>query len=219
MNKILVKFLTCTLMLAGFTSAHAELFINPVTKAKTGAAEISAHFGSSSVDYEVGGSSFDIDRTYVGASYIHGLNSSIDVFGTFSLTLESELESLPSDGDGFIFGGGVRATIPNNLGVALHGYGQLLLIDEDYGSSLDGEETSIMLGVVASKAIDTNIKLYGGVEFNLMSDMDINGTDADRDDFFGFRLGANLNLGEFLLNANMALMHESGILISGSKQF
>lgn len=219
MKKILVKFLTCTFMLAGFTAAHAELFVNPVTKNKTGASEISVHFGSISVDYEAGGSSFDIDRTFLGASYIHGLDSSLDVYGTFSLTLESEIENVPSDGDGFILGGGVRGAIPNDMGVDLSGYGQLLLIDEDYGSGLDGEELAITLGIAASKALDTKIKLYGALEFNLFSDMEINSTDVDRNDFLGFRLGANFNLGQYLLNANMALAHESGIFISASNRF
>lgn len=219
MRKTLFRYIVSTFMIIGFSSANAELFVNPVAKNKTGASEISAHFGSVSVDYEANGSTGDIDRTFIGASYIHGLNSSFDVYGTFSLTLESELEGVPSDGDGFIFGGGVRGAIPNDMGVDLSGYGQLLLISEDYGFSIDGDETSIMLGVAASKALDTKIKLYGALEFNLWSDMDIEGTDADRDDFFGLRLGANFNLGEYLLNANLALMHESGIFISGSKRF
>jgi hypothetical protein len=219
MNKTLVKFVFFLFLLSGFGSAHAELFVNPVTKNKIGTSEISAHFGSISVDYEVGGSSFDIDRTFLGATYAHGLNSSFDVFGTFSITLESEIENSPSDGDGFIIGGGIRGGIPNDLGVKLNGYGQLLLIDEDYGGNADGEEMAIMVGMAASKALDSKIKLYGALEFNLFSDMEIGSTDVDRDDYFGFRLGANFDLGQFLLNANMALIHETGIFISGSQRF
>ena len=219
MRKTLVKSVVCIFMLSGIGSASAELFINPVTKNKTGTSEISAHFGSISVDYEANGSTGDIDRTFIGATYAHGLNSSFDVYGTFSLTLEAELEGAPNDGDGYILGGGIRAGIPNDLGVALNGYAQLLLISEDYGNSIDGDETAIMFGVVASKAIDSKIKLYGGAEFNLWSDMDIEGTDADRDDFLGFRIGANFTAGQYLLNVNMALAHESGIFISGSKAF
>ena len=168
MRKTLVKSIVCMFMLSGFGSASAELFINPVTKNKTGAAEISAHFGSISVDYEAGGSTGDIERTFIGATYAHGMSSAFDVYGTFSLTLEAELEGAPSDGDGYIFGGGVRAGIPNDLDVSLHGYAQLLFISEDYGNSIDGDETSIMFGAVASKPLDSKIKLYGGVEFNLI---------------------------------------------------
>lgn len=219
MKKDLFKFVFAFFLLSGFSAAHAELFVNPVTKNKTGASEISAHFGSVSVDYEAGGSSADIDRTFIGATYAQGLNSSLDVFGTFSLTLESEFENSSSDGDGFIIGGGIRGGIPNDLDVDLHGYAQLLLIDEDYGGNADGEEMAIMMGVAASKALDTKIRLYGALEFNLFSDMEVGNTDVDRDDFFGIRLGANFNLGQYLLNANLALIHESGIFISGSKRF
>ena len=220
MKNTLIKMALCLFtMMLGINSASAELFVNPVTKNKAGASQISAHFGSVSVDYEVGNSSADIDRTFIGASYVHGLDSSLDVYGTFSLTLESELENAPSDGDGFILGGGVRGSIPNDLDVNLHGYAQFLMIDEDYGSGLDGEEMSIMLGAAVSKALDTKIKLYGALEFNMWSDLDTDFGDADRDDSFGIRLGANFALGEYLVNANMALMHESGIFISGSKRF
>jgi len=220
MKKTLLKIVTGGLVAFAFNAAHAELFVNPVTKNKTGAGEISAHFGTSSVDYEFsGGGTAEIDRTFIGATYAHGLNSSMDVYGTFSLTLTSEFEGAPSDGDGFILGAGVRAAIPNNMGVSLHGYGQLLMIDEDYGSGVDGEEMSIMLGVAAAKAIDTNIKLYGGLELNLFSDLDVEGFSADRDDLFGIRVGGNFNLGEYLMNVNLSLMHESGIFISGSKGF
>lgn len=218
MKNNLSKIIVCSLLFFAINSAHAELFVNPVTKNKAGAAEISGHFGSISAEYEAGGS-FDIDRTFIGATYAHGLDSSLDVYGTFSLILESEIEDRPGDGDGFILGGGARGGIPNDLGVNLHGYAQFLIIDEDYGGGLDGEEMSIMAGVAVSKALDTKIKLYGGLEFNIWSDLDSNGGDADRDDFFGLRLGANFNLGQYLLNANMALMHETGIFISASKRF
>jgi len=217
MNKSLVGIFLGAVTFFAMSSANAELFINPVGKSGQGASEISGHFGSISIDYEAGGGSFDIDRTFVGASYIHGLSSTVDVFGTFSFTLESELESLPSDGDGIILGGGVRMTVPNDMGVSLNGYGQFLIIDEDYGSGLDGEEMAMMVGVVASKAIDTRIKLYGGAEINIYSDMDINSVDVDRDDFLGFRVGLNYDLGGMILNANMALMHEKGFFFSLSK--
>lgn len=220
MKNTFLKIMLCfPAMMLGLNSANAELFINPVTKNKAGASEISAHFGSVSVDYEIGSSSADIDRTFIGASYIHGLDSSLDVYGTFSLTLEAEVENAPSDGDGFILGGGARGSIPNDLGVDLHGYAQFLMITEDYGSGADGDEMSIMLGAAASKALDTKIRLYGALEFNLWSDLDTDFGDADRDDLFGIRLGANFTLGQYLINANMALMHESGIFISGSKRF
>lgn len=220
MNKKVTKLIAFSLVIFGFQSANAELFVNPVSKSKTGAGELSAHFGTSSVDYEVGGAKFEIDRTFLGATYAHGLDSNLDIYGTFSLTLKSEIENAPTDGDGFILGGGVRAGIPNELGVSLHGYGQLLLIDEDYGGGADGEEMSIMAGVVASKALDSKIKIYGGAEFNLYSDLDGGGgSSAERDDLFGFRIGLNFNLGEYLLNANMSLAHEQGIFLSASKAF
>jgi len=219
MKNTLFKSVLGVVVALGFSTANAELFVNPITKSKTGAGETSVHFGTSSVDYDFGGGSGDIDRDFIGATYAHGLNSSFDVYGTFSYTLKSKLENSTSDGSGFILGGGVRGGIPNDMGVSLHGYGQFLLIDEDYGNSLDGQELAMMVGVVASKALDSKIKIYGGAEFNLYSDIDIESVNGDRDDLFGFRIGANLNLGEFLLNANLSLAHEQGLFLSGSKSF
>jgi hypothetical protein len=219
MNKRLSILVTGIFIIAGINSAQAELFVNPVSKSKTGAWQGSGHFGLSSVEYEVGSSSPDIDRTFLGATFAYGMNSSIDIYGTLSFTLESEVENAPSDGDGFMFGGGVRAQIPSNMGVALHGYAQLMFIDEDYGSGVDGEETYLMAGVVAAKALDNNIKIYGGLELNLISDLEIGSIDADRDNFLGFRLGANFNVGSFLVDINTALIHENGLLISASKAF
>lgn len=219
MKKTLYKMMFAAAIGVVFNPAQAELFVNPIVKNKSGAGEGSIHFGASSVDYEAGGSTGDIDRTFIGATYAHGLNSSFDIYGTFSLTLESELEFSSSDGDGYILGGGVRAGIPNDLGVNINGYAQLLMIDEDYGNSIDGDEMSIMFGAVASKALDSKIKIYGGLEFNLYSDMDIEGSDADRDDFLGVRLGVNFNFGNVLMNVNTSLMHETGIFVSASQPF
>ena len=219
MNKRLSVLATGVFMIAAVNSAHAELFANPVSKSKTGAWEGSGHFGLSSVEYEVGASSPEIDRTFLGATFAYGMNNSIDIYGTLSYTLEAEVENSSTDGDGIIFGGGVRGQIPTNMEVALHGYAQLVFIDEDYGGNADGEETYLMAGVVAAKALDNNIKLYGGLELNLIGDLEVGSTDADRDDFLGFRLGANFTMGNLLLNVNTALIHESGIFISASKVF
>ena len=236
MNKTLLKLAVGMFLVSGLNAANAELLVNPLSKAKMGGMEGSAHFGSSSVDYEQNGSKGDVDRKFIGATIAYGMSNMMDVYGTLSYTLEAQAEGFPSDDTGFILGGGVRAKIPNNSGFDLHGYAQLLLIDEDYGSisfpggsvSLSGEETSIMAGVVASKALDNNITVYGGLELNLLSDLDIKQNDtffgsasvsADRDDFLGFRLGVNFNAGTFLLNVNTALIHESGIFISASQPF
>lgn len=219
MKKTLMALGVSMITIFSFSSANAELMVNPVSKSKTGAWEGSGHFGLSSVEYERSGISGDIDRTFLGATFAYGMNKSIDIYGTLSYTLEAEVENSSTDGSGYILGGGVRGQIPNDMGVALHSYAQLLLIDEDYGGSVDGEETYLMLGVVAAKALDNNIKLYGGLELNLIGDLEFGSVDADRDDFLGLRLGANFNLGQYLLNVNTALMHETGLFISVSKGF
>lgn len=207
------------LVFLAFNTANAELLVNPVSKSKLNNWEGSGHFGISITEYKVGSISPDIDRTFIGGTFAYGMNQSIDIYGTLSYTLESELENSTSDGSGYILGGGVRGKIPANFEVALHGYAQLLFIDEDYGNNLDGEETTLMIGVVAAKDLQNNIKLYGGVELNLISDMDIGTASADRDNFLGFRLGANFTMGNLLLNINTALIHETGVFLSASKAF
>lgn len=236
MKKTLFKAVVGIFMLSGFGSAYAELFINPVTKLSMGAREGSAHFGTSTVTYDSGGSNGDVDRTFLGATVAYGMNNLLDVYGTFSYTMKAKAEGIPGDDSGYILGGGVRGGIPNDMGLKLHGYAQLLLINEDYGSEsffgttieYSGKETSIMAGVVASKALENKVVVYGGLELNLVSDADIKVSgysggsgrvSVDRDDFLGFRLGANFDAGDFLLNVNTSLIHETGIFISGSKPF
>lgn len=221
MKNTLSKLIAGGILMCGINAANAELLVNPVTKNKMGATEGSAHFGSSSVDYERNGVKGEVDRTFIGATLAYGMSNALDVYGTFSYTLEAQLENVPGDDTGYILGGGVRGKIPNKMGYNLHGYAQLLLIDEDYrsGPTVSGEETSIMAGVVAAKAIDNNIVIYGGIELNILSDMEISNLSADRDDFLGFRLGANFNAGTFLVNINTALIHETGIFVSASQPF
>jgi len=219
MNKFLTKLFVSTILIAGFSSANAELLVNPVSKSAMGAWEGSGYFGLSSVEYESGGSSADLDRTYLGATFAYGLNKSLDVYGSLAYTLKTEWENSSSDGSGYMLGGGIRANIPANMEVALHGYAQLLFIDEDYGTGPDGEETYLVAGVVAAKSLDKNIKLYGGLELNLLSDLDIGSISAERDNFLGIRLGANFAAGSLLWNVATSLIDETGLFISASKQF
>ncbi|MGD8642353.1 MAG: hypothetical protein PVG89_17070 [Gammaproteobacteria bacterium] len=219
MNKTLIKLVVGVFSVFVANSAFAELLVNPVSKTSMSGMELSGHFGSSSVEYERNGVSGDIDRTFLGVTAAYGASRSFDIYGTFSYTIEAEAEGIPGDDTGYILGGGVRGSIPNDMGFTLHGYAQLLLIDEEYGFSVDGEETSIMAGVVASAPLNKDIKIYGGMELNLISDMEINSADADRDDFLGFRFGANFDTGSFLVNVNTALIHENGIFISMSQPF
>jgi len=220
LKKLSFAAMVCFISAANFTStAQAELFVNPIGKNKVDHAHVSVHFKTVSVDYEAASLTGEIDRTLLGATYVHGFDSTFDVFGTASFILESELEGALNDGDGYLVGGGFRTNLLNDLDLDLSSYAQLLYISEDYGNSIDGDETTLLLGVAASKALDNYITVYGAVEFNLWSDLDLEGLDADRDDLFGFRVGANLKQGQYLLNANLALGHETGLYIGGSKAF
>jgi hypothetical protein len=116
----------------------------------------------------------------------------------------------------------VRGVLPFQGSVKLHGYAQYLSIDEDYGKfagyKVRAEETSLSAGIVAVKQVDT-ITLYGGPELILSSSGSAKyGTtkyDADRDDTLGFRVGARFKAaGTMDVNFSLALMHESGFMLS-----
>lgn len=210
----------CLLSMLYSGSSLAELFVNPIGNTGMGAKEISAHFGTSEVEYEFdGGGSGDVERTFLGATITFGNSATMDWFATFSYTLEAEIEGLPDDDTGFIFGGGVRSKLKSSPDMNVHGYGQLLLIDEDYTSGVSGEETSIMLGVAAAKGLSPEFVGYAAFELNLYSDAEVEGFDFERDDLFGVRVGGNYDMGNFMLNFNLSLIHESGFFISGSKPF
>ena len=218
MTKTLIKFALPGILAFSLNTANAELFINPAEKLQNGASDVSLHFGTSDVDYDFDGVNADIERTFFGGTYAFASSPKLDIFFTFSYTMEAEIENGPDD-SGIMLGGGARFSIPNQRGLNLVGYGQLLLIDEDYTSNVSGEETYILLGLSISTKLEQNFVVYGGPELNLYSDMDIEGVDGDRDDVLGFRVGANYDAGDFLLNFNLALMHESGMFFSVSRLF
>ncbi|MGD8572223.1 MAG: hypothetical protein PVH98_07140, partial [Gammaproteobacteria bacterium] len=190
MNKTLIKLVVGVFSVFVANSAFAELLVNPVSKTSMSGMELSGHFGASSVDYDFDGGDREVDRTFLGFTAAYGASNSFDIYGTISYTLEAEFEGISGDDTGYILGGGIRGSVPNTMGFTLHGYAQLLLIDEEYGFGWDGDEMSVMAGVVASAPLNQDVKIYGGMELNLLSDMDVEGFDGDRDDFLGFRFGA-----------------------------
>lgn len=221
MKKTIIRFSTiCFISILSCSSAFAELLVNPIGKTGMGATDISFHFGTSEAEYEDnGGGSGDIERTFLGATFTFGSSATMDWYATISYTLEAELENFGDDDTGFIIGGGIRNKIKSSPDMDVYGYGQLLLIDEEYGAGVEGDETSILLGVAAAKGLSPDFVGYGAFEINLYSDGDIDGADIERDDLFGVRVGGNYDTGSFLLNFNLSLIHESGFFISGSKPF
>jgi hypothetical protein len=203
--------------------ASAELFTDPIGKSAVGKITGTGFFGTSTVDYEDEfGNNADVDRTFLGVSGAYGVNSALDMFGSFALITEAESEDFPNDGDGNAIAFGVRGVLPFQGNAKLHGYAQYLIIDEDYGNfvgnKVRGEETSLSAGIVAAKQVDT-ITLYGEPELILTSSGSAKiGTtkyDADRDDTLGFRVGARFKAANTMdVNFGLALMHESGFMLS-----
>ncbi len=161
-----------------------------------------------------------ITRTMLSGYFTKGIRENIDLYGVAALTFSSKLsgfedddESYSGSGSGFIFGGGVRGTVPHTVteNLDLSWYGQLLLIDEDYGSDTDeddvkvtisGKATELAAGIIGSKNIDPSLTVYGGLELLLTDSIDLSvkvsdddtsarySFDIDRDSQIGLRLGA-----------------------------
>ncbi len=184
----------------------------------------------------------DIKRQYISAYFAYGLSKNIDIFGIggYVFNVEPEDESgSSSDGTGFLFGGGARGNTNFNVisGIDIYWYAQLLMYKEDYGTwhieienykfnfSLEGSIKELSVGAIATKSVGQEMTLYAGPEFVFYKDGDLDWTISgfnynetvtigyERDNSFGFRLGAKKEFGGLIFNINTAFMNESSFSI------
>jgi hypothetical protein len=213
-------------------AAGAQLFFDPVGTLEQGRTELGGTIGFSDVEYEVdgneAGSDGDVERTWIAAHGGVGLNEGIDVLLAVAGILEAEPDDFGNDGDGFALAGGLRGEVWAQDRSAVRLYGQLSFIAEDYGKSNKGpvstdgelELTELTIGALYVHSLDEGVSFFAGIEAVPFSDGELEAEiknpaltlsqdlDAERDNLFGVRLGARVDLATLALQADAAIAHE-----------
>jgi hypothetical protein len=185
----------------------------------------------------VTGDKGDLDRTFIGITGAYGISDKLDIYGTFASIMKAELEDVPSDGSGTAFAFGIRGAVPVGE-AAVSAYAQYAMVDEDYGSAdifeagfkqdIEGKGSELSAGIMASLQATKELSLYGGLELMLLSDAEIKikapgqsitFSDVEREDKFGFRVGAQYDAEAIGVFLSTAFGHETGFMLGVNKTF
>lgn len=199
-------------------SASAQLLIDPVSKAAAGTNDLGVTFGFSEVDYEIdSGGTATVDRKYTGMSLAHGLSEDVDLYGALAYTYEAEVNDSNSDDDGMIMAAGVKSRLGQVEELSFYGYGQFQYLAEDYGNDVDASLFETNLGVLSRVNLFDPLAFYAGLDFIPISegelDTRVGDVDFERDDIFGVRLGADLEMDGWSIRAEYALVSEQTVTL------
>jgi len=241
--------LTVILAICGFgRPSHGQLLIDPIGKADPGKVEGMAGAGLFEADYEGNfnrtSTDGEIKRRYLFGGLALGVNDVVDLVLCGAFILQSEIEFFDHDDSGFIVGGGLRSRVWQRGSSALHAYGQVSYVDEDYGrepilgelANIEESTTGVevLIGALYATSFDA-LTLYGGVEIVPYSDgeLDIRVSGAGAADFFdetatidlereeivSIKLGGEVQLGSVRLQADATLIGEQTIRVAAVAPF
>lgn len=215
-----IKFLSA-LSLVGLlvpVTGSAQTLVETHTTAGRGNSDLGFVLMQSEIEYDVdGGGEGEVERRLIGASFSHGVDESIDIYGEVAYIIEAEAEASSDDGDGFLLGVGVKGLLHQDQQFSVVGRGGFRYIDEDYGGSSDATIYEIELGAIASYALTDRSNLYGGIDIYPISEGELDGnfgdTDFERDDFLSVRFGSDIGLGRVSINPEIAFIGEQAFML------
>lgn len=198
--------------------AKAQLLINPQQQLQSSSLDLQLALSFSEVEYDAGGvRDAEVERSILGAAVSLPLQENLDLYGELGYIAKAELSNSSDDGDGFLFGSGLRSVLYRQKQLSVHGRAGFRFIFEDYGNGVDGEEAEVELGAVARYDVGNQIGVYAGLELVPFSDGEFEfndrTVDIDRDDILGFRLGLDAQIDELTLGAEVALLSEEAFML------
>lgn len=201
------------------STASAQLIVNPADVLGQGQFAIEPALLISEIEYdEDQGNGGDIERTALAVSAAHGVTEKLDIYGEFGYTLEAEADDISGDGDGFIFGAGIRGLMYQADVISFRGVLGGRYIDEDYGSGVDGNLFEIYGTTLVHADLNNSFSLYGGLDIIPFSDGELEfgsfDSDIERDNFLGIRFGANYRIDSMLLRAEAAVIGQQTLILS-----
>ncbi|RYZ66594.1 MAG: hypothetical protein EOP09_12450 [Proteobacteria bacterium] len=173
-------------------------------------------------DAENGDDSFDVEGTILVAGYKASVNPRFSIGGGFGLMVDGEAGSdvQADDGQGFrlFVDAAFEAHRFNNNKIIITGTVSHDRFGFEYqDQDVDFTVTELKAGALFMHSVE-GFDLYGGLEFVLVSDGEVevfNGDfDADRDDRLNLRLGAAYNLSNYVaLKADLLILGEQTLLL------
>jgi hypothetical protein len=207
------------------STARAQLLMDTSANVGDGRARLGGALSLSEIAYDVDPVTRDIDRTTLGATFDYGVTREVDLTAQLGFIVETDLEDVDDDGDGFTYGLGIRATVHRPSPRARVGiYG---LFDSQNEEIKDGstkykiKTSELHLGGLFAYAISPKVEPYAGVEIVAHDDGEVKvsspagggSTDIDRDDILNLKLGISAAIGSADLRGELTLVGEQTFTI------
>ena len=214
--RLVLLFLLCIL---NASTASAQLIVDHQAKANQGQLQLSPALLFSEAEYDPdGGGSQDIERKIFGLAFGYGVHPSLDVYAELGYIIESELESVRDDDDGFMLGFGVRGQLYQQNAFKLKGFAGARYVDEEYGNGIEGSLWELYSGITGRWELSREVGLYGGFDLIPYTDGEVDSRvgsqDFDRDDPIGIRVGADFTLNNGVrLNGEIALISDESFIL------
>ncbi len=220
----LISALLVALLTIG--TADAQLLTHPAATAGPGTNQYGVYLGKSSTEYDIEKSddSGEIDRSFLAAYMARGINDIFDVYAGAAYGFDIE------DGSGYQLGLGLKGKLEfiDIRSFDFNWYSQLSVFSEELDEvdeiTVENTLSEWLLGLVAVKPIDPDLKLYAGLEFvassigeavSKKSGLDDFKSDFERNDRVGLRLG--LEYRQFQLH--IGAVNESSVMFGVSLPF
>lgn len=205
--------------------ARADLLADPSSSNGDGRTKAAGVFVSSEIEYETDDSDFDVERKILGLELSHGLSRQADLIAQLGFIMDTEVEQIREDGDGFLFGGGARFEFAQSGTMRVLGFGLLSYQTEeikDGSFKLELDTYELHTGAVTAFHVSRTIVPYAGIDVILFDDGEAKSSfggssseeDIERDDMFSLKLGANINLASASLRPEVTILGEQTFLFA-----
>lgn len=168
------------------------------------------------------GNEFDIKRKILGVGVVLPLGSNTDADLGFGLILDSEVDGIYEDGEGYQLLFGIKSMVHRAGSLGVHVNGSFGISSEkikDGTTSYEFDLNELHLGTTLALMSSPKIQPYAGLDLTLMSDGETkvktsagNGkSDFERDDILDLRLGIKVPVGKVAFKAEVLLLGQSTI--------
>lgn len=197
----------------------AQMLVDPSTVAPAGKVRAAGIFSAAEVDYETDNTDFDIERKILAVEFASGMAPDVDIVGDIGLITDSEIDNVDADGDGYVFGFGVRSVVHKESNWRASAFGIFSYQSEEFEGdndwTLEVDSYDIHTGAVALFLMTPKFQPYAGLDLALYSDgsAKVKGSgrgkeDIERDDLINLKFGANFNFTRLTLRPELTLFGE-----------
>ena len=210
MRKTLLSLaLICTASLG-----YAQILVDTTNQTNMG---LGPTLSLSTIEYEnEDGNTFGVERKTMGLGVIAGLISNVRLLFQGGYTFEAEFEDSKTEGDGYMFGGGLGFDLLRSKRVDLMGYTLLNYVKDTYEKpkykKVEMSVTDLHLGLVTAIKANRTISLIGGIDLVPYSDGTLDfhhgEIDVEKEDMLNLKLGMSFNLPGITIKPEATLIGE-----------